>query len=126
MTSSTLFTSSGTIEFEPLPLGRTRVALRPNPQASPEFIPRLTCETSHPEEVPMFLEHGISFQWLCEAVARFEDPNYVLRAIQRQLFAFVRSQELPGARVLDFGCGMGPQLSEWQHSAREQDRRSRT
>ena len=107
MTFSTLSTPSGTIELEPVSSCRTRVTLKPTAEASLEFIPRLTCETSYPEEVPVFLEHGTSFHWLCDSIARFEDPDYVLGSIRRQLFAFVTSRELPGTRILDFGCGPG-------------------
>jgi SAM-dependent methyltransferase len=107
MTYSTLSTSSGSIEFEPLSSGRTRITLKPTLEGALEFIPRLTCETSHPEEVPIFLEHGVPFHWVCDSIARLEDPDYVLRAIQQQLFAFVAPHEFPGKRVLDFGCGIG-------------------
>jgi len=107
MSASSLLTPSGKIELEPSSSGRTRITLRPARKSSHQFIPRPTCETSHPDEVPLFLEHGISFNWLCEAISRIEDPEYVLRAIQRQLFAFVLPQEFVGARVLDFGSGIG-------------------
>ncbi len=107
MTPSALSTSSGTIEFEQSSSGRTRITLKPTPDASLQYISRMTCETSHPEEVPIFLEHGISFHWLCESISRVEDPDYVFGTIQRQLFAFVEPHEFQGARVLDFGCGVG-------------------
>jgi len=107
MPASALFTPSGKIELEPSRSGRTRITLRPARQAADQFIPRPSCETSHPEEVPLFLQHGISFNWLCEAISRIEDPEYVLRTIQRQLFAFVLPHDFIGARVLDFGSGIG-------------------
>ena len=83
------------------------MTLKPSSQAAPQYIPMMSCETSHPEEVPIFLEHGISFHWLCESVSRVEDPHYVSGIIQRQLFAFVEPRGFSGARVLDFGCGIG-------------------
>jgi 2-polyprenyl-3-methyl-5-hydroxy-6-metoxy-1,4-benzoquinol methylase len=107
MSASTLSTPNGNIELEPSRSGRTRITLRPTRKSTLQFIPRSSCETSHPEEVPLFLEHGISFNWLCEAISRIEDPDYVLQAIQRQLFAFAFPQEFVGARVLDFGSGIG-------------------
>jgi SAM-dependent methyltransferase len=107
MTLSALSTLNGPVEFEPAPSGRTRVTLRPAPEASNDYIPRLSCETSHPEEVPLFLEHGVSFHWLCDAISRVEDPDYVLGVIQHQLFSFCHPHEFRGARVLDFGCGTG-------------------
>lgn len=107
MSASTLLTPNGNIELEPSKSGRTRITLRPTRKSMLQYIPRPSCETSHPEEVPLFLEHGISFNWLCEAISRIEDPDYVLRAIQRQLFAFAFPQDFVGARVLDFGSGIG-------------------
>jgi SAM-dependent methyltransferase len=107
MTQTTLSTREGQVEFEPASAGRTRVILRPSVLAARQYIPRPSCETSHPDEVPLYLEHGITFNWLCDAVARLEEPAYVLGIIQRQLFSFCRPQDFHGARVLDFGCGTG-------------------
>jgi SAM-dependent methyltransferase len=104
-TRGTLSTCSGKVELEPARSGRTRISLRPS--AGGEYIPRQSCETSHPEEVPIYLEHGVAFHWLCDAVARVEEPEYVLEVIQRQLFSYCRPQDFRGARVLDFGCGIG-------------------
>lgn len=107
MSASTLSTPSGKIVLETSTSGRTRITLRPTRKSALRFIPRRSCETSHPDEVPLFLEHGVSFHWLCDAISRIEDPNYVRSAIQRQLSAFVLPHEFVGARVLDFGSGMG-------------------
>ena len=107
MTQTMLTTRGGQVEFEPALAGRTRIVLRPSSRAAREYIPRLSCETSHPDEVPLYLEHGITFNWLCDEVARVEDPAYVLGVIQRQLFSYCHLQDFQGARVLDFGCGTG-------------------
>lgn len=107
MTQTTLSTREGQVEFEPASAGRTRIVLRPSLPAAREYIPRPSCETSHPDEVPLYLEHGITFNWLCDAVARIEEPAYVLGVIERQLFSYCRPQDFHGARVLDFGCGTG-------------------
>ena len=109
MTLSTpsVSTPSGPVEFGRARSGRTLITLRPTLEAAREYIPRLSCETSHPEEVPVFLEHGVSFHWLCDTISRIEDPDYVLGATQHQLISLCRPHEFAGARVLDFGCGMG-------------------
>jgi hypothetical protein len=112
MTPSPLSTLKGSVEFKHSCSGRTRVTLRP----SCDYISRLTCEMSHPEELPLFLEHGVSFQWLCDAISRIEDPNYVYASAFR-LGVGVRMPS--SGRLLTIGIIVLPERSldiDSQHS----------
>ena len=100
-----LTTPDGEIELTPTAGGRIRITLKPR---DPDlYIPRRTCETSHPQEIELFLNGGSSFAWLCDAISRHEEPNEVQGVLMRQLFAYVEPKAYQGARMLDFGCGGG-------------------
>jgi len=99
-----LTAAEGSVEILPLPGGRFKVTL--NPQDSSTFIPRRSCETSLPPDViAAFLE--VSFTWLCDSLARHEEPEYVQGVLAGQLLAYVAAADFRGKRLLDFGCGSG-------------------
>jgi SAM-dependent methyltransferase len=100
-----LSTPDGEIELTPAAGGRTRITLKPRDPNL--FVPRRTCETSHPEEVVLFLEGVSSFGWLCDAISRHEEPDEVQGVLRRQLFAYLEPLAFRGGRMLDFGCGAG-------------------
>jgi SAM-dependent methyltransferase len=84
--------------------GRSRVTLKP--ADGHLFVPIQSCETSLPiETISHFL--GRSFAWLCDSLARHDDPNYVVKAIRSQLLAYFDTTAFRGKRLLDFGCGTG-------------------
>jgi SAM-dependent methyltransferase len=94
----------GSVEILPLPNGRFKVALKPFDRNT--FVPRVSCETSFPPDViASFL--NISFAWLCEALARHDDPEYVKGILGQQLLAYFDASDFRGKRLLDFGCGSG-------------------
>jgi SAM-dependent methyltransferase len=100
-----LATPHGEIELAPSASGRTRITLKPR---DPDlYVPRRTCETSHPEEIEVFLNGASSFAWLCDAISRHEEPQEVQAVLTHQLFAYVQPDAYRGARMLDFGCGTG-------------------
>jgi 2-polyprenyl-3-methyl-5-hydroxy-6-metoxy-1,4-benzoquinol methylase len=103
--SRVLTTPDGDIELVPTAGGRFQVTLRPHDPNL--YIPRRTCETSHPEEVELFLKGASSFAWLCDAISRHEHPDEVRAVLKRQLFAYIEPKAFRGARMLDFGCGTG-------------------
>ena len=94
----------GSVEIQPIQNGRFKVTLKPlNPDT---FIPRATCETSLPPDlISAFLY--VSFAWLCESLARHDDPDYVRDILGRQLLAYFDPSVFKGKRLLDFGCGSG-------------------
>lgn len=94
----------GSVEVLPLPNGRFKVTLKPVDRNT--FVPRASCETSLPPDViASFL--NVSFAWLCDSLARYDDPEYVSRALRKQLLAYFDASEFRGKRMLDFGCGSG-------------------
>ena len=99
-----LTSPDGTVEILNLPDGRRKLTLKPRDTSV--SIARPTCETSLPIPViQSFLD--LSFGWLCEALARHDDPEYVRRMLGTQLFAYFDPEAFRGKRLLDFGCGSG-------------------
>lgn len=97
---------NGTVTLTPLDNGRTRITLKPRAGNS-NYIPRAQCDTSHPEEVEILARSGsVPFEWLCDAIHRYEEGE-VFEALHRQVLAYIRPEDLRGARILDFGCGRG-------------------
>jgi len=47
------------------------------------------------------------FAFLCEAIARHEDPEYIDAVLRRQLFSYFAPEDFERKRLLDFGCGSG-------------------
>ncbi len=45
--------------------------------------------------------------WLCDEIARDEDPEYVEGDLLNSLFTYVDREKFSGTRLLDFGCGSG-------------------
>ncbi|MBI3895007.1 MAG: class I SAM-dependent methyltransferase [Acidobacteria bacterium] len=71
------------------------------------FLPRRSCETTFPLELIQFLIEKMDGSWLCDSIARHEDPAYVTAIIRRQLFSYLPVSAYRGKRLLDFGCGTG-------------------
>lgn len=102
--AAVLTAAEGSVEVLPIPPDRSKVTLKPHdPDA---FIPRANCETSLPLDViSAFL--NVSFAWLCESLARHDDPEYVRNILRGQLLAYFDASDFNGKRLLDFGCGSG-------------------
>jgi 2-polyprenyl-3-methyl-5-hydroxy-6-metoxy-1,4-benzoquinol methylase len=68
---------------------------------------RRTCETTYPDELLRRLVELRGLAWVCDEIARDEDPDYLERALRVAVLGHVPADELAGARMLDFGCGAG-------------------
>src|ERR1700688_2483076 len=91
-----LTAAAGSVEVFPLPNGRFKVTLKPHDRNA--FIPRASCETSLPPDViKAFL--NTSFNWLCESLARHDDPEYVKGVLRKQLLAYVGESDFRGKRL---------------------------
>jgi|SRR5271157_3879777 len=95
----------GSVEILPLPNGRFKVKL--NPVDRNTFIPRVSCETSLPPDVIASFLKVESFAWLCDALARHDDPECVCGVLAKQLLGYFDASDFRGKRLLDFGCGSG-------------------
>ena len=99
-----LTAAEGSVEVVPIPNGRFKVTLKPHDRNA--FIPRRSCETSLPLDViSSFLD--VSFNRLCDSLARLDDPEYVRKLLGTQLLAHFDEADFRGKRLLDFGCGQG-------------------
>ena len=97
-------TARAEVSVVPLQTGRWRVSTRSlvgNP------VPRATCETNFPLEVVQRLLRTTSPEWICDVLARHEDPAYVQGEMHSQLLAYFPHEAYAGKRLLDFGCGNG-------------------
>jgi 2-polyprenyl-3-methyl-5-hydroxy-6-metoxy-1,4-benzoquinol methylase len=74
-------------------------------------VPRASCDTSFPRALIEQLLRTTDPEWICDAIARFEDPAYVRKVLQDQIFSYFAPSSLDGKRVLDFGCGNGASTS---------------
>jgi SAM-dependent methyltransferase len=95
----------GLVERTPTATNRSRLTLIPRDQGL--YIPLRTCETSFPPELIRVIARTTPFAWLCDAIARHEDPDYVTAVLLRQLFSYFAPADFSGKRLLDFGCGSG-------------------
>lgn len=104
MSACVIETAKGLVDVQPIPDGRFHVSLQPNDSVL--YVPRRSCVTSFPPEVISAFA-DISYEWLCDSLARHEDADYVSGVLERQLLAYVERSDFAGKRILDFGCGSG-------------------
>ena len=88
-----------------LPNGRRRLELLP--RNSKVFISRKVCETSYSNELIASFLRLSGFSWLCDWIARDQDPTYLERSLRVSIFSFVPESSFRARRLLDFGCGAG-------------------
>jgi SAM-dependent methyltransferase len=70
-------------------------------------VPRATCDTTFPRELIELLLASTAPEWICDAIARHEDPAYIEDELRSQLLAYFPLGYYEGRRILDFGCGNG-------------------
>jgi len=97
-------TARAEVSVVPLRAGRWHVSTR---SLVGDPVPRASCETSFPLELVQRLLRTTSPEWICDALARHEDPAYVRGEMQSQLLAYFPRDAYAGKRLLDFGCGNG-------------------
>lgn len=104
LSGTTVTCKEGSVKILPLSGRRLKVTLEPGDRNL--FLPLDSCETSLPLEVILaFLER--SFVWLCDSLARHDNPDYVIKVVRDQLMAYFDTAAFQGKRLLDFGCGTG-------------------
>jgi len=71
------------------------------------YSPRLHWDTQYPPELIKAVLGVKGAAWLCDEIARDEDPLYVRSDLMMSLLSYVEENDFDGKLVLDFGCGSG-------------------
>jgi len=94
----------GRVCIQPHSDGRRLVTTHP---AEGVFVSRSTWLTSYPVELIAEILNVKTLGYLCDELARDEDPNYVELFLRYSLLGYLPAESFAGARLLDFGCGSG-------------------
>ncbi len=73
--------------------------------AAGTFVSRGECVTSYPLDLIRRIVEIKSPGYVCDEIARDEDPDYVELFLRYSLLAYVPPESFCGARLLDFGSG---------------------
>lgn len=103
--ATTIEHRDGKVFVDVLPSGRRKIEVELHDPAT--FSPSLTYETNYPDELLGLVLEIKGPAWICDEIARDEDPEYVLKHLETEMRAFFRFEDLAGKRILDFGCGSG-------------------
>ncbi len=95
----------GVAELSVLTDGRRKVVVRMNDPSV--FSPRLECTTRYPKDLIQLILDVKEPAWLCDEIARDEDPDYVQKHLEIEMRAYFRFEDFDRKRILDFGCGSG-------------------
>ena len=95
----------GRLRLSEIANDRFRVDVEPaNPSM---FVPVRSIETAYPIELIRLILKIKGIAWVCDEIAREEDPKYVSKYLLNDLLAYFDPQDLGRSRILDFGCGSG-------------------
>ncbi|MDF5725991.1 MAG: class I SAM-dependent methyltransferase [Rhizonema sp. PD37] len=93
------------IKVDELPNGKKRVSV--NPLSPSIFISHSDIETSYSLELIKLIFSVKGASYLCDEIAREEDPEYVGEPLKKLIFGYIDAQNLMNHTILDFGCGCG-------------------
>lgn len=71
------------------------------------YSPRLSCHTRYPPDLIKAILQVKGPAWLCDEIARDEDPEYVQSDLLMSLLSYVNKSDFEGKLIMDFGCGSG-------------------
>ncbi len=71
------------------------------------YSPRLSCHTRYPLDLIKAILQVKGPAWLCDEIARDEDPEYVQSDLMMSLLSYVNKSDFEGKLIMDFGCGSG-------------------
>lgn len=95
-------------EIKLVPLGNGKHRIRVLPQKDGFYVQGNGWETAYPVALIEKILQVKGPSYLCDEIAREEDPDYVPLNLEISLFSFVEEGYFgPGTRILDFGCGTG-------------------
>jgi len=95
----------GTVTVEENPAGGSRVRVSVDDPST--FVSRGECATTYNLGLIRQILDVKGPAWLCDEIARDQDPGYVQRTLLPALTGFVAQERFAGARMLDFGSGSG-------------------
>ena len=94
------------IQLLDLPNGKRRIQVKPH--SADLYIHRNGWETAYPVALIQRILDQKGPSYLCDEIAREEDPLYVPLNLEIAIFSFVEEDHFgAGSRILDFGCGTG-------------------
>jgi 2-polyprenyl-3-methyl-5-hydroxy-6-metoxy-1,4-benzoquinol methylase len=105
MATSVILHPEGQIHIEELPNGLRRLLVKCTDAA--RFVPIESVVTRYPRELIELTAQVTALPWVCDAIARDEDPAYIRADIHLNLFGYLDEAAFAGRRLLDFGCGSG-------------------
>ncbi|MBV9818314.1 MAG: class I SAM-dependent methyltransferase [Solirubrobacterales bacterium] len=94
----------GEVAIEERPDGRRDVTVHPAPEV---FVSRSRATTAYPVALIAEILRLKGVSYLCDEIARDEDPDYVERFLRFSLLGYVPEEAFRGERLLDFGSGSG-------------------
>jgi len=93
------------VQAEPMPDGKRKITVRAKNAKSLVF--RESCVTSYDNKTIHAIMGAKGGSYLCDEIARDEDPHYIRSHVTATLTAHIDPKHLNGRRFLDFGCGAG-------------------
>ena len=103
--ATVLSTADGELLLTPTGDNRLKLVARPN--SADYFVSRREIVTNYSPELVKRILGVKGLDYVCDEIARDEDPKYVSFDFEMGLFAFVPKEAFSGKRLLDFGCGSG-------------------
>lgn len=92
------------VQVEDVGDGRSRVSVDAEPGV---FVSRAQCVSGYPLDLIERILEVKGPGYLCDEIAREEDPRYIALFLRYGLLGFLPESEFAGARMLDFGSGSG-------------------
>lgn len=71
------------------------------------FTPRSSCNTRYPLRLVRKILEVKGPAYLCDEIARDEDPTYVQPGLEKSILGFVPGYRFERKELLEFGCGCG-------------------
>ncbi len=94
----------GRVSVEEQADGRRLVTAHPNPGV---YVSRPEWSTAYPMPLIEKILRSKGPSYLCDEIARDEDPDYVELFLRYSMLGYVSPERFRGARLLDFGSGSG-------------------
>lgn len=105
MTPTLLESEHGHLRLEPLTSDQVKIVAEPSTPGF--FVSRKIFVSKYPQSL---IEHILSIKglaYVCDEIARDEDPRYVRFDLETGILTYVDRDALRGKCILDFGCGSG-------------------